>query len=102
MVVLGILIGLAVGAVAAWLVAWARASAPLQAEIARLAAEHRSAEERLRAREGDEERLQALAAEALRQNNSSFLELAQTQLAPIKESLERFGVQTQALESSRR
>jgi DNA recombination protein RmuC len=105
MVVLVLLIGLAVGSLAAWLVARSRAAAeaaPLQAEIARLDAERRAADERLRAREGDEERLQALASEALRRNNSSFLELAQTQLAPIKESLERFGQQTQALESSRR
>jgi DNA recombination protein RmuC len=52
--------------------------------------------------EGDEERLKALASEALRQNNSSFLELAQTQLQPIKETLQRFDQQTQALEQSRR
>jgi DNA recombination protein RmuC len=105
MVVLVLLIGLAVGGVAAWLVGRSRAAAeaaPLRAEIVRLDAERRAVEERLRAREGDEERLQALASEALRRNNSSFLELAQTQLAPIKESLERFGQQTQALESSRR
>jgi DNA recombination protein RmuC len=105
MVILGILIGVVLGAVAAWLVARARGvadAAPLQAEIARLDAEKRAAEERFRTLEGDEERLKSLASEALRQNNSSFLELAQTQLQPIKESLERFGVQTQALESSRR
>jgi DNA recombination protein RmuC len=105
MVIFGILIGLLVGGVAAWLVARSRAvaeAAPLQAEIARLDAERRAAEERFRTLAGDEERLKALASEALRQNNSSFLELAQTQLAPIKESLERFGLQTQALESSRR
>lgn len=105
MVILGILIGLLVGGVAAWLVARSRAvaeAAPLQAEIARLDAERRAAEERCHTLAGDEERLKALASEALRQNNSSFLELAQTQLAPIKESLERFGLQTQALESSRR
>jgi DNA recombination protein RmuC len=105
MVIFAILLGLAIGAAASWLVARSRAAAdaaPLQAELARLEAARTAAEERLRAREGDDERLKALASEALRQNNSSFLELAQTQLAPIRESLERFGVQTQALESSRR
>jgi DNA recombination protein RmuC len=105
MVILGILVGLALGALGAWLVARSRAvaeAAPLRIEIARLETERRGAEERLHTLEGDEQRLQALASEALRQNNSSFLELAQTQLAPIRETLERFGVQTQALESSRR
>jgi DNA recombination protein RmuC len=92
--VIGLLIGLAVGAVAAWLVA--------RAQLARLDAERRAAEEKLRFAEGNEERVQALAAEALRRNNSSFLELAQTQLEPIRESLQRFGEHTSALESSRR
>lgn len=105
MVILGIVIGLLVGGTAAWLVAGSRAvadAAPLQAQLARLEAERRAAEERCQTLAGDEERLKALASEALRQNNSSFLELAQTQLAPIRETLERFGQQTQALESNRR
>jgi DNA recombination protein RmuC len=92
--VIGLLIGLAVGAVAAWLVA--------RAQLARLDAERRAAEEKLRFAAGNEERVQALAAEALRRNNSSFLELAQTQLEPIRQSLQRFGEHTNALESSRR
>jgi DNA recombination protein RmuC len=105
MALLGIVVGLVLGALGAWLAVRSRAvaaAAPLRIEIARLEAERRGAEERLHTLEGDEQRLQALASEALRQNNSSFLELAQTQLAPIRETLERFGLQTQALESSRR
>jgi DNA recombination protein RmuC len=105
MLIVSLLIGLLVGAAAAWLVARSRAAAAAadqRAELARLEAERRSAEERLRTVEQSDERVQALAAEALRRNNSSFLELAQTQLAPVKETLERFQQQTQALESSRR
>jgi DNA recombination protein RmuC len=94
MVVVGLLIGLLVGALAAWLVA--------RSQLARLEAEREAADARVAALEGDEERLKALASEALRQNNSSFLELAQTQLQPIKETLQRFDQQTQALEQSRR
>jgi DNA recombination protein RmuC len=104
MVILGTLIGVVLGALAAWLVARSRAvaeAAPLQAQIARLDAEKRAADERVQALQGDEQRLKALASEALRQNNSSFLELAQTQLAPIKETLARFDLRTQALEQSR-
>jgi DNA recombination protein RmuC len=93
-VLLALLLGLAVGGVAAWLVA--------RAQLARVEAERRVAEERARAIEDSDERVKGLAAEALRQNNSSFLQLAQTQLAPIKETLDKFGQQTQALESSRR
>jgi DNA recombination protein RmuC len=94
MVVVGLLIGLAVGALAAWLVA--------RAQLGRVEAERTAAQARVAELQGDDERLKALAAEALRQNNSSFLELAQTQLAPIKETLQRFDQQTQALEQSRR
>ena len=101
MVVVGLLIGLLVGAVAAWLVARAHIG---RVEAERSAAEARiaDAQARVASLEGDEQRLQALAAAALRQNNSSFLELAQTQLQPIKETLHRFDQQTQALEQSRR
>src|SRR5690349_11764378 len=97
MVVVTLLIGLALGAAAAWVVARARATAeaaPLHAELA-------AAEARLAAAEGDEARVQALAAEALRRNNTSFLELAQTQLAPIRETLTKFERQTQELEQRR-
>jgi DNA recombination protein RmuC len=94
MVVVGLLTGLLVGALAAWLVA--------RSHLARLEAEREAARARVAALEGDEQRLKALASEALRQNNSSFLELAQTQLQPIKETLQRFDQQTQALEQSRR
>src|SRR4051794_10365655 len=97
MVVFTLLIGLAVGAAAAWLVARSRGTA----EAAPLRADLSAAQARLAALESDEARLQALAAEALRRNNTSFLELAQTQLAPIKETLTKFERQTQELEQRR-
>ena len=102
--IVALIVGVAVGGFAAWVVAHARATAdaaPLQAEVARLTAERQGAEERLRALAEDEKRVQALAAEALRQNNTSFLELAQTQFGPIKETLDKFDQQTRELEVSR-
>ena len=103
-IIVALIVGIAVGGIAAWFVAHARAAAdtaPLQAEVARLTAERQGAEDRLRALAEDEKRVQALAAEALRQNNTSFLELAQTQFAPIKETLDKFDHQTRELEVSR-
>ncbi len=105
---LGLLIGLLLGAVAAattWLLARQRAAieaAPLRENVVRLDAECRAAEGRLRSVEQSDERVKALTAEVLQRNNSSFLELAQSQLLPIKETLVRFDQQTQALELSRR
>lgn len=99
---LALLLGLALGAAAAWALARQRAVAELRPEIARLEAERRAAEERARTIEASDERVKALAAEALRANNQSFLQLAQTQLEPIKTTLLRFDEQTQALERSRR
>jgi DNA recombination protein RmuC len=103
-IILALIVGIAVGGIAAWFVAHARATtdaASLQAEVARLTAERQGAEDRLRALTEDEKRVQALAAEALRQNNTSFLQLAQTQFAPIKETLDKFDLQTRELEVSR-
>src|SRR5438094_5743967 len=47
-------------------------------------------------------RFQALSAEALTRNNESFLQLAHTQLAPIKESLGKVDRQAEELERARR
>lgn len=96
-----LVLGLALGALVAWLAAQRRTGA-LGLEVARLEAERRAAEERARAAESGDERVKALTEEVLRRNNTSFLELAQTQLAPIRETLSRFDQQAQALEQSRR
>lgn len=106
MVVLGFVAGLLVGSIAVWVVMRYRASAARDART-ELATEFR-----------------ALSAEALKSNNEEFLQLATTKLegfqreaqgeldkrrqaveqlvAPLKESLTRFDVQTQSLEASRR
>ena len=47
-------------------------------------------------------RFQALSAEALSRNNESFLQLAQTQLAPLKESLGKVDRHAEELERARR
>ena len=93
MEIAALILGLAVGALAAWLVA--------RANLVRAESQRTAAEERLRALEADEERLKAVAASALRDNQTSFLELAQTQLGPIKETLQRFDQQTRSLEENR-
>jgi len=93
MVFASLILGVLVGALAAWLVA--------RANLARAESQRTAAEERLRTLEADEQRLKAVAASALRENQTSFLELAQTQLGPIKETLQRFDQQTQVLEQNR-
>jgi DNA recombination protein RmuC len=55
-----------------------------------------------RTQEESEKRFAELAASALTRNTSSVLELAETRLAPIKETLTAFGQQTEELERSRR
>ncbi len=124
MVVLGILIGLAVGALVGWLAAHSNTVRIEQ----KLEDERRAHEERLEtlneARKELADAFQALSGEALRQNNTAFLELARTQfegmqvqaredlttrqlaveqlVKPIKESLEKVDLQAQALEKTRR
>jgi DNA recombination protein RmuC len=69
-------------------------------------AERASAAEKLelvqRQEQSFEERFRAFSAEALQTNQARFLELADTKLAPIKESLQRFGERTDELERNRR
>ena len=124
MVVLGILIGLVLGALVGWLVAHGRTVRVEQ----QLDDERRAHGEKLEtlneARKELADAFQALSGEALRQNNTTFLELARTQfegmqvqaredlttrqlaveqlVKPIKESLEKVDLQAQALEKSRR
>ena len=135
MLVVGLVIGCLVGAGAVWLVARARAAAleargqaALDAAHGALEQERALAAERLRlaeaAREELSTRFRALCADALQQNNASFLTLAkkeleklqltaradlqQRQLAvehlvePIVRSLERVDGKIQQLEQARR
>jgi DNA recombination protein RmuC len=124
MVVIGILIGLVVGALVGWLAARGRTVRLEQ----KLEDERRAHDEKLatlnEARKELADAFQALSGEALRQNNTAFLELAKTQfegmqvqaredlttrrlaveqlVKPIKESLEKVDLQAQALEKTRR
>ncbi len=113
MVVVFVIVGFALGAVAAWLLARERI-AGLRRDLER---ERAAGEERAAlladAGAGFESRMKALAADALRDNNESFLELARTQLdqkeqavqslvGPIRESLDKVGTEVKALELARR
>ena len=98
-------LGIAVGAAAAWLVARARGETDRARLEAQLHAERASADQKLelveRTQRDWEERFRAVSSETLTRNQSRFLELAQTQLKPIEETLRRFGEHTNALEQSR-
>jgi len=101
MAALFILLGIVLGAVAAWLALRPRVDA-LREAVAR---ERASAEEKSALLEEAKHNLQsnfaALSAQALQQNNTTFLELAQRELAPLKESLARVDRQAQQLEHMR-
>jgi DNA recombination protein RmuC len=107
--VVGLLIGLLLGAAGAWLVARAQTAAlrvELQHERARTA-------EKTALLEQNHAHFDALAADALRKNNESFLELASAKLgqkeqavehlvAPLKESLQKVDGKLQELEVARK
>jgi DNA recombination protein RmuC len=114
--VVGLLIGLLLGAAGAWLVARAQIAAlrvELQHERVRTA-EKAALLEQTEQTEGDlKARFDALAADALRKNNESFLELASAKLgqkeqavehlvAPLKESLQKVDGKLQELEVARK
>ncbi|MDQ3821939.1 MAG: DNA recombination protein RmuC [Actinomycetota bacterium] len=127
---IALLAGLAVGGTAVWLATravsaelrgrLARAEDDLAARLERLVAleaeraaldaalerERSAAEEKLdlleRTQDGFEKRFAELAASALTRSTTSVLELAETQLAPIKDTLQAFGRHTEELERSRR
>jgi len=116
MLLLGLAIGLLLGAAGAWLVARARSGADLSALRVELEHERARTAEKVALLEQAErdfaDRFDALAAEALRKNNESFLELASTKLgqkeqavehlvAPLKESLQKVDGKLQALEVAR-
>jgi DNA recombination protein RmuC len=101
MALLMLLIGLLVGAGAVYV--WARTA--LTAREATAALERSSADERVelleRTQEQWEERFKAVAGDALSRNQTSLLELAETKLAPIRETLHRFETQARELEERR-
>jgi DNA recombination protein RmuC len=101
-----LIVGLLVGAAAAWLVARGRAQAEVVGLTTALEHERAAADEKLalvqRHERAVEERFDALSAQALQKNNSSFLEQAQAHFAPIKETLQQVEQHAQALEASRR
>lgn len=101
MAVLILVIGLLVGGGAVFV--WARTA--LAARDAALERERHEAHERAllleRTNAGWEERFKAVAGEAITRNQSSLLELTETKLAPIKETLQRFESQARELEERR-
>jgi DNA recombination protein RmuC len=119
MVIAALIAGLVLGAALVWvttrtgladLAARANRLGEAETELARLRAtlEHvrAASAEKVQLLERAEERLatrfQALSADALHRNNESFLQLAQTQLAPIKESLVKVDRHAEELERARR
>src|SRR3954447_24682252 len=115
--VVGILIGLLLGAAAAWAVARARNAAETSTLRVELEHERARTAEKVALLESAERdfaaRFDALAAEALRKNNESFLELASTKLgqkeqavehlvAPLKESLHKVDGKLHELEVARK
>jgi DNA recombination protein RmuC len=105
MVIAWFALGLLVGCVAVWLVLRAHlATARAEVELERRASDDKLAAAE-RARAEAEERFRALSAEALRENNSAFLQLAESKLqgyvAPLKESLEKVDGHVRTLEQAR-
>src|SRR5262245_52055687 len=102
LLLLGLLLGLALGGLLAWLYARGRTTA-LEVEL-----EHERArtEEKVallaQAEQDFAVRFDALAADALRKNNESFLELAAGKVRPIEDSLRKVSEEVQALERTRR
>ncbi len=103
-----LILGLAVGAGAVWL--WARAAlgaqeAALGAKDEAVERERAAAAEKIslleRAQAQWEERFKSVAGEALSKSQTSLLQMTEAKLAPIKETLQRFETQSQALEQQR-
>ncbi len=103
-----LILGLAVGAGAVWL--WARTAlgardAALGAKDEAVERERAAAAEKIslleRAQAQWEERFKSVAGEALSKSQTSLLQMTEAKLAPIKETLQRFETQSQALEQQR-
>jgi len=94
MAALFLILGLAVGAGVVYL--WARGQ---------VAGERRAADEKLalvrEAQAGWEDRVKAVTGDALTKSQASLLELTEARLAPIKETLTKFEVQSRQLEDKR-
>jgi DNA recombination protein RmuC len=98
LMVVGLVLGLLLGAAGAWL--WARGrTAALEVELVH---ERSRTQEKVALLDQFGEKFDALAADALRKNNESFLELAGGKVRPIEESLKKVTDEVQALERSRR
>jgi len=98
LLLVGLLLGLLLGAAGAWL--WARGrTAALEVELVH---ERSRTEEKVALLDQFGEKFDALAADALRKNNESFLELAGGKVRPIEEHLKKVTDEVQALERSRR
>src|SRR3954466_6435633 len=98
----GLVIGLALGALVAWLYGRSQ-TAGLSAELSH---ERARTEEKValleEAKADFSAKFDALAADALRKNNESFLALASGKVRPIEESLKKMSDEVQALERTRR
>ena len=96
-----LIVGLAIGGGAVWL--WARGA--LGAKDAAVERERAAAVEKIslleRAQAQWEERFKSVAGEALSKSQTSLLQMTEAKLAPIKETLQRFETQSQALEQQR-
>ena len=101
MVAVYILLGIALGAGAAWLSMRARVDALRETAVRDRASAAENAALLEEARHNLQSNFAALSAQALQQNNTSFLELAQRELAPLKESLAKVDRQAQQLEHMR-
>src|SRR3954452_12251368 len=99
---IGLVLGLALGGAMAWL--WSRSTTTrLEADLEH---ERTLSEEKLALLEETKQAFAAkfdgLAADALRKNNESFLELASGKVRPIEEHLKKMSEEVQLLERSRR
>jgi DNA recombination protein RmuC len=98
----GLILGLALGGLVAWLYARGQTAA-LTVELEH---ERARAEEKVALLQKTEQdftaKFDALAADALRKNNESFLELASGKVRPIEDSLKKMSTEVQLLEQSRR
>jgi DNA recombination protein RmuC len=123
-----LIVGLLVGGAVAWALARARNQSEVAALRAELEHERRSSDEKVevltRAREELSIQLRSLCAEALRGNNEQFIQLARTQfeqlqlkaqhdldsrqkavenlVTPLKETLEKVGIEVKTLDRARR
>jgi len=102
MLLLALVIGIAVGGLLAWLY-WRGQSAALAVELEHERARGDEKVALLQKTEHDfASKFDALAADALRKNNESFLELASGKVRPVEDALKKMSSEVQLLEQSRR